>query len=50
MQDDSATVLDSTNEKIIKTTNVGSTPEGTNMDYTNQLAYTANWVVMMLRS
>jgi YVTN family beta-propeller protein len=42
-QDDSVTVLDIVNKKVITTINVGSTPEGISIDHANHRAYVANW-------
>jgi YVTN family beta-propeller protein len=42
-QDDSVSVIDLANNKIIKTIAVGSTPEGISIDPINQRAYVANW-------
>jgi YVTN family beta-propeller protein len=42
-QDDSVTVLDIVNKKVITTINVGSTPEGVSIDHANNRAYVANW-------
>ena len=42
-QDDSISVIDIKQQKVIATIEVGSTPEGINLDHANQRAYVANW-------